>query len=54
MATEPEELGRLEEIYQRAKINNVPDIKMIDGHEIKDIEPYCKASIPQSSNSTVI
>lgn len=42
VATEPEELGRLDELYERAKINNVPDVTMIPGEKIKDIEPHCQ------------
>ena len=42
VATEQEELGRLDELLERAKINNVPDVTMIPGDKIKDIEPHCQ------------
>lgn len=42
VATEQEELPRLAELYERARINQVPDIRMVEAHEIADIEPYCK------------
>ncbi|KAF6036415.1 L2HGDH [Bugula neritina] len=42
VATEREELPRLDELLSRAKVNNVPDVKMIEGNEIQDIEPHCQ------------
>ncbi len=42
VAVENQELPRLEELYSRGIKNNVPDIQMIDGAKIKEIEPYCQ------------
>ncbi|XP_067932012.1 L-2-hydroxyglutarate dehydrogenase, mitochondrial-like isoform X2 [Watersipora subatra] len=42
VATETEELERLAGLYERAKINNVPDVRMVEKNEIKDIEPHCQ------------
>ena len=42
MAVEKQELPRLEDLYNRGIKNNVPDIQMIDGAKIKEIEPYCQ------------
>ena len=42
MATEQDELERLQFLFERAKENNVPDVRMVEQEEIKDIEPYCQ------------
>ena len=42
VATEQDELERLQFLFERAKENNVPDVKMVEQEEIKDIEPYCQ------------
>ncbi|XP_066946571.1 L-2-hydroxyglutarate dehydrogenase, mitochondrial [Macrobrachium rosenbergii] len=36
------EVSRLMDLYDRAQKNGVPDVKVIDGSEIKKYEPYCQ------------
>ncbi|EYB85806.1 hypothetical protein Y032_0290g1530 [Ancylostoma ceylanicum] len=42
VAVEPEEIPRLDALFERALKNGCKDIKMIDGSQIKEYEPYCK------------
>lgn len=42
VATDKSEIPRLLDLHERALKNNVPGIKLIDGHQIKEHEPYCK------------
>ena len=42
VATETSELGRLNDLHERGIKNEVPDLALIDGPQIKEIEPYCK------------
>lgn len=42
VAVDASELGRLDDLHERAKLNNVPDMVMLDGQQIKEIEPYCQ------------
>lgn len=42
VATDDVEVERLKELYDRGLKNNVPDLKLIDGDKIKEIEPYCE------------
>ncbi|CAO1307970.1 unnamed protein product [Diamesa serratosioi] len=41
VATNAEEQSRLKELFERGLKNNVPDLQMIDGAKIKEIEPHC-------------
>ncbi|XP_066903352.1 L-2-hydroxyglutarate dehydrogenase, mitochondrial [Halyomorpha halys] len=41
VATCPEEIRLLNDLYMRGARNEVPDLKMIEGDKIKDIEPAC-------------
>ncbi|MEX2600375.1 MAG: L-2-hydroxyglutarate oxidase [Balneolaceae bacterium] len=41
VATEPEELPRLENIYRRGLENGIEGIRLIGPSEIRDIEPWC-------------
>lgn len=45
---ERDQLARLDDLLKRATLNGVPDIKMIDADEIREIEPNCrvKTSLP--------
>lgn len=45
VATDPTEIQRLNDLHERALLNNVPGIEMIDGSKIKEYEPYCKVKI---------
>lgn len=42
VATDEMEVGRLMDLYDRGLKNKVPDLKLIDGPQIKEIEPYCE------------
>ncbi|XP_030556741.1 L-2-hydroxyglutarate dehydrogenase, mitochondrial isoform X2 [Drosophila novamexicana] len=42
VATDAKEVKLLEDLHQRGIKNNVPDLRMIDGDQIKEIEPYCQ------------
>jgi L-2-hydroxyglutarate oxidase LhgO len=44
VATEPEEIPRLEALLERGIENGVKDLRMIEGNQIKDIEPNCVVS----------
>jgi L-2-hydroxyglutarate oxidase LhgO len=39
VATSPEELPRLDELYRRGTLNGVPGLEMIDAARLKEIEP---------------
>ncbi|MEU6102065.1 L-2-hydroxyglutarate oxidase [Streptomyces flaveolus] len=39
MAVRQDELGRMENLYERAKNNHVPDLRRVSKDEIKDLEP---------------
>ena len=41
VATDESELDRLEALYERAKQNNVPDMKLVGREEILKYEPHC-------------
>jgi L-2-hydroxyglutarate oxidase len=40
VATSPDELPRLDELFQRGSANGVPGIELIDGERLKEIEPH--------------
>lgn len=42
VATEEDELPRLEKIHQRGLANGIEDLRRIDAKEIQEIEPYCR------------
>ncbi|XP_025419927.1 L-2-hydroxyglutarate dehydrogenase, mitochondrial [Sipha flava] len=42
IATEESQIKSLYNLYERGLENGTPDIKMINGNDIKTIEPYCK------------
>ncbi|VDO54317.1 unnamed protein product [Haemonchus placei] len=42
VAVEPEEIPRLDDLYERSQKNKCKDIKMIDGSQIKEYEPHCR------------
>ena len=43
VATEEEELPRLEKIFQTGLQNDIEGIERIDGQQVKEIEPFCEA-----------
>ncbi|MFF4249854.1 L-2-hydroxyglutarate oxidase [Streptomyces sp. NPDC001663] len=40
MAVRPDELGRMENLYERARNNHVPDLRKVSEEEIREIEPH--------------
>jgi L-2-hydroxyglutarate oxidase LhgO len=44
VATNNEEAAQLNELYQRGLQNNVPGLRLVEAHEIKQIEPNCVVS----------
>lgn len=47
VAVEKHELPRLDDLHDRAIQNGVPDLQMIEGSKIKEIEPYCQVNQSQ-------
>lgn len=41
VATNDEEVKRLHDLHERAKLNGVADLQLIDGKQIPEIEPHC-------------
>jgi (S)-2-hydroxyglutarate dehydrogenase len=41
VATSPEEVPRLEQLYQRGLANEVPGLRMLDPEQFREIEPHC-------------
>lgn len=42
VAVEPDEIPRLDGLFERGQKNGCKDLKMIDGSQIKDYAPHCK------------
>src|SRR5918994_3123221 len=42
VATEPEELSRLDELERRGSANGVPGLRRIDSDELREIEPHAR------------
>ena len=42
MAVNDDEVQRLRALYVRALSNNVEDIRLISGDELRTIEPHCR------------
>ena len=45
VAKDESELGRLDILHEKGIQNKVPDLRMVDADEIKDIEPNCVVSV---------
>jgi len=43
VATDPEEIPRLDKIFKTGKENEIEGIERINGDQIKEIEPFCEA-----------
>jgi L-2-hydroxyglutarate oxidase LhgO len=41
VATSPEEVRRLEQLHQRGIANGVPDLRMLNREQFREIEPHC-------------
>ncbi|XP_050727429.1 L-2-hydroxyglutarate dehydrogenase, mitochondrial-like isoform X4 [Eriocheir sinensis] len=41
VAVDDSEIGRLHDLFERAKQNNCPDVELIEGYDIQKYEPYC-------------
>lgn len=54
VATEPDELPRLEGLYQRAVANGVPNVTRIDRSELREIEPHAAGIAALYSPNTSI
>ncbi|XP_055690709.1 L-2-hydroxyglutarate dehydrogenase, mitochondrial [Lutzomyia longipalpis] len=42
VATDESQLKSLDDLYARGMANGVPDLQMVDGDKIAEIEPYCQ------------
>ncbi|XP_058974759.1 L-2-hydroxyglutarate dehydrogenase, mitochondrial-like [Musca domestica] len=42
VATDELEVSRLKDLHERGIKNNVPDLQLIEGSKIQEVEPYCK------------
>lgn len=42
VATNQVEVSRLQDLVDRATQNNVPDIRILEGKQIKEVEPHCQ------------
>jgi L-2-hydroxyglutarate oxidase LhgO len=42
VATEPSELPRLDELFERARANGVPDVRLVETAELREREPHCQ------------
>ena len=42
VAVDEEEIPRLLNLYERGKENGAKDLKLLEKHEIKDVEPNCE------------
>lgn len=40
VALEPDELGRLDDLYERGQANGVPGLRKVDAAELREIEPH--------------
>lgn len=54
VAVEQEEIPRLKALYERGMQNNVRDLSIIDGKEIREREPYCRGIMALDSPYTGI
>jgi len=41
VATEPAELGRLQDLYERGRQNGIDGLELLDAKQIEEREPYC-------------
>jgi len=48
VAVNAEQVGRLDNLYDRGIKNEVPDLKVVGPEEIRDIEPNCVVNVMNS------
>ncbi|BFO19210.1 hypothetical protein SHKM778_55980 [Streptomyces sp. KM77-8] len=53
-AVRPDELGRMEDLYERARHNHVPDLRRVSGDEIRELEPHAGGIAALHSPRTAI
>ncbi|KAI0225872.1 L-2-hydroxyglutarate dehydrogenase, mitochondrial [Lamellibrachia satsuma] len=46
VAVDQVEVSRLDDLYDRSQKNSVPDVRMLDPDQIKEIEPNCTVKYP--------
>ncbi|MFJ3670055.1 L-2-hydroxyglutarate oxidase [Streptomyces sp. NPDC090106] len=54
IAVREDELGRMEDLYERARGNHVPDLRRVSGEEIREIEPHAGGIAALHSPRTAI
>jgi L-2-hydroxyglutarate oxidase LhgO len=54
VAVRPDELGRMENLYERARNNHVPELRKVSREEIKEIEPHAGGLAALHSPRTAI
>jgi L-2-hydroxyglutarate oxidase len=54
VATEPAELGRLDELERRGRANGVPGLRRVDARGIREIEPHARGLAGLHSSATGI
>jgi L-2-hydroxyglutarate oxidase LhgO len=54
VATDPSELGRLQDLYVRGQQNGIGDLEILDARQIEEREPYCRGLRAIFSPSTGI
>ncbi|WP_217167103.1 L-2-hydroxyglutarate oxidase [Streptomyces sp. AC512_CC834] len=53
-AVRPDELGRMEDLYERAKNNHVPDLRKVSQDEMRELEPHAAGIAALHSPRTAI
>jgi L-2-hydroxyglutarate oxidase LhgO len=54
VAVRPDELGRMEDLYARARNNHVPELRKVSAEEIREIEPHAGGLAALHSPRTAI
>lgn len=50
VAVDESELDGLDDLHERAKLNNVPDLVMLDSKQIEALAPACKVRVSGTSH----
>ena len=43
-AVDPVEVSRLDELFERSKLNGVKDVSIMSAEQVREVEPNCKVS----------